>query len=95
MTVKEYLDACVSALDHNTPLAWPAYQTNPEGVWRYIARNIGHGLQAWPEAEWTREINSLYSRVLVVHAFHLRGGVTVNAKTFNGWILTAAREVTL
>jgi len=80
----------VNALNSNSPAGWPAYQENPQAVWRYIARSIGHGLNH--ENARGQEVKSLYSRIVVKAEFGTTRGVTINAKDFIGWIIEASEE---
>ncbi len=94
MTIQEYFAKNVSAIRNNNPVMWPAYdEQGPELIWRYIARNIGHGLGVYSKPEVQAEIGSLYGRIVVTAEFGTRRGVTINASTFVGWILEARQEV--
>ncbi len=93
ITIQEYLAKIVSAIRNNNPVMWPAYdEQGPELIWRYIARNIGHGLGVYSQSEVKTEIGALYGQIVVIAEFGTRRGVTINASTFVGWILEARQE---
>ncbi len=94
MTLQEYLTAVTAAIHDNNPIAWPGYQYfGPRHIWRYIARGIGHGLAAYPEQAVRSAIGTLYGQIVVKSEFGSQQGVTIDAKTFNTWLLEARSEL--
>lgn len=90
-TLDQYIAAMEQAISVNHPRNWARYQDDPIGCWRYIMRNFGHGLAAYPEKEVLKKIGNLYGQWFIKLDF-TSNRPNIDAKQFNTWALDAMRE---
>lgn len=91
VSLQDYVTKNERAIMGNNPTLWPAYESDPIAVWRYIARCFGHGLAGYDERQVISVVQTLYGNWFIRSEFHHKIP-NISAKMWAGWILDAMHE---